>query len=108
MNIFDVLVVALSLGAFFALEFLSNRRVERVIDKMLDRILSKDLDQYKYYQDKWKGDLKELERVREEAHRPEVPDEIDREIKAEKSKEGKVNLDDFEEDWSSLQDEGKA
>ena len=108
MNIFDVLVVAFSLGTFFALEFLSNRRVEKNMEKLLDRLFSKDIDQYKYYQDKWKGDLKELERVREEAHKPESQfDDMEKEIKADHDKAKTFDPKDLEEDWPELQDEGQ-
>lgn len=40
-------------------------RVERA--KLLNRIMARDLPQFKYYEDKWKGDLKEAKAVQEES-----------------------------------------
>jgi len=39
-------------------------RIERT--KLLNRIMAKNLPEYRYYEDKWKGDLKEVKAVQEE------------------------------------------
>jgi hypothetical protein len=64
-------------------------RVERT--RLLHRIMAKDYKDYRYFEDKWQGDLKEVETVREEAH-AEVKKE------AESGKKG-PDLTDFEEPW---------
>jgi hypothetical protein len=47
-------------------------RIER--DKLLNRLMAKDYKEFKYYEDKWKGDLKEIAAVREET-REELKEE---------------------------------
>jgi len=54
--------------------------------KLLNRLTAKDYAQYKYYEDKWKGDLKEVEQVRDEA----------RDDRKEEKKEAE---EDNDQDW---------
>jgi hypothetical protein len=55
-------------------------RIERT--KLLNRLMAKDYKEFKYYEDKWKGDLKEIEVAREEVH------EDRKETKKEAEEEG--------------------
>jgi hypothetical protein len=50
----------------------SFHRIERT--RLLNRLMARDLPQFKYYEDKWKGDLKEIAAVREET-REELKEE---------------------------------
>lgn len=55
-------------------------RIER--DKLLNRLMAKDYKEYRYYADKWKGDLKEVATVREETR-----EELKEELKTAKKEE---------------------
>jgi len=59
-------------------------RVERT--KLLNRLMAKDYKEFKYYENKWKGDLKEIEKVREENR------EERKEVKKEAAEEDEDSL----------------
>jgi biopolymer transport protein ExbB/TolQ len=48
-------------------------RAERT--KLLNRLMAKDYKEFRYYQEKWPGDLKEIEKVRDET-REELKEEL--------------------------------
>jgi hypothetical protein len=52
--------------AVFVLYVVSEafHRIERT--RLLNRLMARDLPQFKYYEDKWKDDLKEIAAAREE------------------------------------------
>jgi len=64
--------ILIAVLVLYAVSEVFNRR-ERT--KLLNRIMAKDLPQFKYYEDKWKGDLKEIKSVREET-REELKEEL--------------------------------
>ena len=64
-------------------------------NKLLNRLMAKDYAQYRYYEDKWKGDLKEVERIRDEG-RAEAKTEGE---SGKPGESGKADLSTFEEDW---------
>jgi hypothetical protein len=43
--------------------------------QLLNRLMAKDYKEFRYYQDKWKGDLGEIAKVREET-REELKEEL--------------------------------
>jgi hypothetical protein len=61
-------------------------------NKLLNRLMAKDYAQYRYYEDKWKGDLKEVERIRDESRAEAKPE-------PESGKADTVDLSKFDEDW---------
>jgi hypothetical protein len=74
----------IALLVLYAVSEAFNRR-ER--GKLLNRIMAKDLPQFKYYEDKFKKDMAEVERVRDEAReeRTEAKKEIEDEDDFEKN-----------------------
>jgi len=43
--------------------------------QLLNRLMAKDYKEFRYYQEKWPGDLKEIEKVRDET-REELKEEL--------------------------------
>lgn len=67
--------------------------------ELLDRIMSKNYEQFEYYQNMFKEEVEELKKVRDDAR---VVDEIDEEIKKEQDleyKKEKEFLDQIDEDF---------
>lgn len=88
MNFYGFLISFLLFATFIVFELLNYRRIE----KLLDRLMSRNFEEYKYFSDKWPGDLKEYERLREESR-------IDREKEREQKPVTDDNIEFFEEDW---------
>jgi hypothetical protein len=93
-NIFSFVI----LGVFIGFELLNYRRIE----KLMNRIMAKDYAEFKYYEDKWKPDIKELKEVREETRELREKEELNLE---------KYDESDFyknlEEDWTDMETAGK-
>lgn len=64
----------------------------RWTDKLLDRIMATDLKEYRYYQDKYHKDVKEVERIREDERIKEHVTAVGKDKDAE-------TLDNLEEPW---------
>lgn len=69
--------------AVLALYVISESFNRRERGKLLNRLMAKNLPEFKYYEDKWKGDLKEISTVREETR-----EELKEELKMAKKEEG--------------------
>jgi len=61
--------------AVLALYVVSEVFHRRETEKLLNRLMAKDYKEFKYYEDKWRGDLKEIEKVRDET-REELKEEL--------------------------------
>jgi len=75
--------IVIALIALYVVSEAFNR-VERT--KLLNRLMAKDYKEFKYYENKWKGDLKEIEKVREENR------EERKEVKKEAAEEDEDSL----------------
>ena len=75
---------------FFGVLIFFQLRHDAVVKDMANRIMAKNLPEYHYYADKWKGDLKEIATVREET-REELREEI-KTAKKEEADEGDEDL----------------
>jgi len=76
--------------AALALYVISEVFHRRERGKLLNRLMAKDYKEFKYYEDKWKGDLKEIATVREET-REELKEEL-KTAKKEGEDEGDEDL----------------
>jgi len=79
---------------------------ERRIDKLLDRLMSRNFDEFNYYEKKYDKDLKQESKYYQKAE--ELIDKEDNKagmtnIVMEDGKEVAVSLDDLEEDWAEEQ-----
>lgn len=79
--------------ALLALFAIREVFIVRERDKLLNRIMAKSYSEYRYYEDKWKGDLKEIDKVREDT-REEFKQA------AEEPENPANDLSKFEEDWA--------
>ena len=50
------------------LNYLEQKAARKERDKLLDRIMAKNYEQYEYYEKKYEKDLDEVEKLREEEH----------------------------------------
>lgn len=75
--------IVIAVIALYAASEISHR-LERA--KLLNRLMARDYGQFKYFEDKWKPDLKAVEEARAA------------EVKAS-STEKKQDLSQFEDDW---------
>lgn len=73
-----------------------NRR-ER--DKLLNRIMAKDYQEYEYYDKKYKGDLREVKALRDESRKDRATEEDDQAAASVGDKVEKV-MAALEEDWA--------
>ena len=61
--------------ALLVLHVVSEVFHRRERGQLLNRLMAKDYKEFRYYQDKWKGDLGEIAKVREET-REELKEEL--------------------------------
>ena len=97
MNLYFVFYITLLVLVFLYIDHVQHKR----ITKLLDRIMSKDLEEFAYYDKKYKMDLDAVQKAREEIRKnpdKELPqDEV--EVETETGEKKKMNIEDFEEDW---------
>jgi hypothetical protein len=62
MNIYGFLMTLVVFLAFIVFEILNFRRIE----KLLNRIMSINYQEYRYYEEKWGRDLKTVDKLREQ------------------------------------------
>ena len=77
---------------FIVKDAINHRRT----DKLLNRIMAKNYEEYNYYEEKYPGDLKELDRIRDES-RVERKEFTEKDVFQEDSG---IDVTQFEEDWS--------
>lgn len=84
-------------AALFAYNVYLGLSHEARVEKLLDRLGSKDLAEYQYYQEKYQKDVSELEAIRKESRvvRSEEP-------KSDVTNVDRAFIDNCEEDWGEL------
>lgn len=94
-------VATVSVGTILQfLNYFELKAARKERDKLLDRIMAKNYEQYEYYQKKYERDLEEVERIREEEHkemekaRMEDGQDVETEVDFDKFNE------ELEEEWS--------
>jgi len=86
-----------------AFHLYKDRKYEKRIDSLLDRLMAKDYGEFKYFRDKWGKDVEEVAKLRKEARKERNAPEDEKEGESEK-----VDLTEFEEDWKEEGDETKG
>ena len=69
---------------------------QRRVDKLLNRIMAKHYEEFKYYEEKYPEDLKELQTMRAES-RVEQKEVVEHEL----FENDEIDLAQFEEDWAA-------
>jgi len=77
--------------ALLVLHVVSEVFHRRERGQLLNRLMAKDYKEFRYYQDKWKGDLGEIAKVREET-REELKEELKTAKKEVKEEDDPDNL----------------
>jgi len=77
-------------------------KYERREDKLIDRIMSKNYQEYRYFQDRFQKDIAESDKVRAEMR--ERREKIMNKEEVAVPHTEKVDLSDFELDWKSEED----
>lgn len=78
---------------FIALVAISEGFHRRERGELLNRLMSRDYAQFRYYEDKWKGDVKAIEQAREDDRKAATAEEAEGEVIGKP----KVHLKDFED-----------
>jgi len=77
-------------------------KYERREDKLIDRIMSKNYQEYRYFQDRFQKDIAESDKVRAEMR--ERREKVMNKEEVAVPHTEKVDLSDFELDWKSEED----
>ena len=75
------------------------------VNRLVDRLMAKNFEEFKYYKHKYPGDLKEIEKLRKDV-REENKNPVETEIQFHKPETIKA-LSRFEEDWSAEEVDAK-
>lgn len=91
MSLFEFIIIV----SLFSFLIIKDFWHERRLDKLLNRLMSRNYAEFRYYQDKWEKDVKDIEHLREETRKGSEENKGDKTVDLRKF----FNPDEFEEDW---------
>jgi len=96
----DISIIVIGLLTIWII--IKELKYERREDKLIDRIMSKNYQEYRYFQDRFQKDIAESDKVRAEMR--ERREKIMNKEEVAVPHTEKVDLSEFELDWKSEED----
>ena len=96
----DISIIVIGLLTIWII--IKELKYERREDKLIDRIMSKNYQEYRYFQDRFQKDIAESDKVRAEMR--ERREKVMNKEEVAVPHTEKVDLSEFELDWKSEED----